>query len=83
MEKIKVNLKEIENTLEKCGNIVEPMFIKRKNFNELIIIDKEALERMFDQELIYHLKEAEEDVKNGRIRSVEEVFEELDKKYDI
>ncbi len=81
MRKI-IDIKEIENTLNENEDIVEPIIVKRKDKSDVIILSIDAYkEKLFEQEIIKHLKKSEEDIKNGRTIPAKKVFEELRAEY--
>jgi len=77
-----ITVREIESTLNKCDNIVEPIVVKRGNKRKVIIIDmEEYLEKLMELEIIKHLQKSEEDIEKGRTIPADKYFKELRLKY--
>lgn len=77
-----ITVKEIENTLNKCEEIDEPIVVKRDNKSDVVILSmKEYKEKLMELDIIKHLKKSEDDIENGRTISAEKLFEELRVEY--
>ena len=77
-----ITVREVEDVINSYTNIEEPIVIKRENKEDLIIISMEEFKkRTFLNELDNKLAEGEEDIKNGKVYSAREVFQELGEKY--
>lgn len=61
---------------------IQVQSVKEIKDEDLLIIDNEEYEKQkFFDEVERKLKEAEDDIKNGRVRPAREVFKELREKY--
>jgi PHD/YefM family antitoxin component YafN of YafNO toxin-antitoxin module len=70
---------EISNT---CHELEEPIFITKNGHGDMVVMSIETYERNLALADIYtKLAEAENDIKNGRVRPAREVFEELKTEY--
>ena len=77
-----ITVDEIEDTINNYTNIEEPIIVKRKNKNDLIIISMEEYKKkLFLLDLEKKLLEGEEDIKNNRVYAAKDVFEELREEY--
>ena len=77
-----ITVDEIEDTINNYTNIEEPIIVKRKNKNDLIIISMEEYKKkLFLLDLEKKLLEGEEDIKNNRVYDAKDVFEELREEY--
>ena len=77
-----ITVKDVENVINSYTSIEEPIIVKRDNKEDLIIISMEEFRKMaFLHELDNKLLVGEEDIKNGRVYSAREVFEELGEEY--
>ena len=77
-----ITAKEVEDVINSYTSIEEPIVVKRKNKDDLIIISMEEFKKMaFLHDLDQKLSEGEEDIKNGKVYSAKEVFEELGEEY--
>lgn len=77
-----ITVREVEDVINSYTNIEEPIVIKRENKEDLIIISMEEFKkRTFLNELDNKLAEGEEDIKNGKVYSAREVFQELGEKH--
>lgn len=77
-----ITAKEVEDVINSYTSIEEPIVVKRKNKDDLIIISMEEFKKMaFLHDLDQKLLEGEEDIKNGKVYSAKEVFEELGEEY--
>lgn len=81
MQKV-ITVEEMEKTVNKYTNIEEPIIVKRKNNNDLVILSMEEYKKkLFLNELDRKIKEGEEDIKNGRTHKLRDVFKELRSEY--
>ena len=79
---MQITVKEVEKTLNNYSNIDEPIFVKRENKDDVVILSlKEYKEKMLEKEIIEHLKKSEKDIENGKTISADKFFNELRKKY--
>lgn len=77
-----ITVNEIENTLNKCEEIEEPIVVKRDNKSDVVILSlKEYREKLMELDIINHLKKSEDDIKNGRTIPAEKLFKELRAEY--
>lgn len=77
-----ITVDKIEDTINNYTNIEEPIVVKRKNKNDLIIISMEEYKKkLFLLDLEKKLLEGEEDIKNNRVYDAKDVFEELMEEY--
>lgn len=77
-----ITVDEIEDTINNYTNIEEPIIVKRKNKNDLIIISvEEYKKKLFLLDLEKKLLEGEEDIKNNRVYDAKDVFEEFREEY--
>lgn len=67
-----------------CNKYNKPVFITKNGRGDLVVLSNAEYERLCGaQELHKLIDEGMKDVKAGNGRPVEEVFRELDKKYEI
>lgn len=80
---MQITTQEVEKTLEKIEIIEEPIIVKRKNKEDVIIISlQEYKEKMLKKEIIEKLKKSEEEIENGNGIDADIVFKELRDKYE-
>lgn len=73
------NIKELEKAINENGE----MIISKTN-DKIIIMDlKEYKEKLLRKDIEKHLLNAEEDIKNARVRDARDVFKEWKTKYGI
>ena len=83
---------ELRNTkkiTQICEEEQAPVFVTSNGFNKLVVMSDEVFnkyEEIFNKyfvlaEIYEKLSEAEDDIKENRVRSAKDVFGELDKKY--
>lgn len=73
-----VTIKELEN----IDNIEEPIIIKRKDKEDLVVISlKQYKKELFLTELSNKLEESEKQYAEGKTHDAEEVFGKLREKY--
>lgn len=73
------NIKELEKAINENGE----MIISKTN-DKIIIMDlKEYKENLLRKDIEKHLLNAEEDIKNARVRDARDVFKEWKTKYGI
>lgn len=79
---MKITTQEVEYTLNKYEEIDEPIFVKRENKTDVVILSmKEYKEKLQELEIIKHLQKSEDDIKNGRTTPAKEFFKELRTEY--
>ncbi len=77
-----IKVEEIEKTVNEYTNIEEPIIVKRKNNNDLVILSMEEYKKkLFLNDLNKKIQEGEEDIKNGKTQKLRDVFKELRSKY--
>lgn len=77
-----ITVNEVESTIKKYTNIVEPLLIKRENEEDLIIISAEEYKKkIFLAELAKKLEEGEEDIRNNKVHNARKVLKELREEY--
>ena len=80
---MQITTQEVEKTLEKIETIEEPIIVKRKNKEDVIIISlQEYKEKMLKKDIIEKLQKSEEEIKNGKGINADTVFKELRDKYE-
>ena len=79
---MQITTQEVEKTLNKYDNIDEPIFVKRKDKADVVILSinqyKEKIQKL---EIISHLKKSEKKIKNGRTTPAKDFFKELRNEY--
>lgn len=79
---MQITAQEVEKTLNKYEEINEPIFVKRNNKTDVVILSmKEYKEKLQELEIIKHLQKSEDDIKNGRTIPASEFFKELRAEY--
>ncbi len=79
---MQITTQEVEKTLNKYDNIDEPIFVKRKDKADVVILSiNEYKEKIQELEIISHLQKSEEDIKNGRTTPAKDFFKELRNEY--
>jgi len=77
-----IRVEEIEETINSYTNIEEPIIVKRKDKEDLVIISMEEYKKkIYFSELDKKLEEAEDDIENNRVYSAKEVLQEMREKY--
>ena len=77
-----ITIQEFENTVNSVENIDEPIVIKRKNKQDLVVISLEQYKKnLFLAELSNKLEKSEQEYKEGNIHNAREVFKKLREKY--
>lgn len=77
-----IKVEEIEKTVNEYTNIEEPIIVKRKNNNDLVILSMEEYKKkLFLNDLNKKIQEGEEDIKNGKTQKLRDVFKELRSEY--
>ena len=77
-----IHVDEMEKTVNKCTNIEEPIIVKRKNNNDLVILSiEEYKKKLFLNDLDKKIQEGEEDIKNGKTHKLRDVLKELRSEY--
>jgi len=83
---------ELRNTkkiTQVCEEEQAPVFVTSNGFNKLVVMSDEVFnkyEEIFNKyfvlaDIYQKLAEAEDDIKENRVRPAKDVFKELDKKY--
>ncbi len=79
---MQITTQEVEKTLNKYDNIDEPIFVKRKDKADVVILSiNEYKEKIQELEIISHLQKSEDDIKNGRTTPAKDFFKELRNEY--
>ena len=79
---MQIRTQEVEKTLNKYEEINEPIFVKRNNKTDVVILSmKEYKEKLQELEIIKHLQKSEEDIKNGKTTPASDFFKELRAEY--
>ena len=79
---IEITVQEIEETINSYTNIEEPIIVKRKDKEDLVIISMEEYKKkLYLAELDKKLLEGEEDIINDNIYDARDVLMELREKY--
>lgn len=82
MQKV-ISIKELEKTVNDIDEIQEPIIIKRKNKEDLVVLSlAEYKKKLFLTELSSKLAESEEQYESGQVYSAESVFKELKDKHE-
>lgn len=77
-----ISVDEVIDTINECTNIEEPIIVKRKNKEDLVIISIEEYKRkILMSELNKKVAEGEEDIEYGKIDDAKKVLKELRSKY--
>lgn len=77
-----ITVQEIEETINSYTNIEEPIIVKRKDKEDLIIISMEEYKKkLYLADLDKKLLEGEEDIINGDVYDARDVLMELREKY--
>lgn len=79
---MQITTQEVEQTLNRYEELDEPIFVKRENKTDVVILSmKEYKEKLQELEIIKHLQKSEDDIKNGRTTPAKEFFKELRAEY--
>ena len=79
---MQITTQEVEKTLNKYDNIDEPIFVKRKDKADVVILSiNEYKEKIQELEIIRHLQKSEDDIKNGRTTPAKDFFFVLRNEY--
>ena len=74
------NIKELETVVNQNGEMV----VSKNNRNNIVVMSMEEYKKkLMKDKTEKNLLEAEDDIKNGRIRDAKDVFEEWNVKYGI
>lgn len=77
-----ITIQEFENTVNSVENIDEPIIIKRKNKQDLVVISLEQYKKnIFLAELSNKLEKSEQEYKDGKIYNARDVLKKLRDKY--
>ena len=67
-----------------CKETKKPVYITVNGRGDLVLLDIEAYQKLeFELELLAGALRGEQDIKEGRSGSIDEMFERLGKKYDF
>lgn len=80
MQQVVRNIEEIESAIGQYGEIVVS---KNKKNNVVIMSMEEYRKKILNKQIEENLIESEMNIKNGKVREAEEVFEEWQSKYGI
>lgn len=75
-----ITIQEAQKILSE-DDVVESILIKRKNKNDVVIMDFEEYKKINETKLIKRLKRAEQQIKDGEVTDAKVVFEKLREKY--
>ena len=75
-----ITVQEVEKTLNE--DINETILVKRENRPDVIIMSIEEYRNIFELNLKEKLKNAEKEIKEGKVVCSEVVFAEMREKYD-
>lgn len=75
-----ITVREVEKTLNE--DINETILVKRENRPDVIIMSIEEYRKIFELNLKEKLKNAEKEIKEGKVVCSEVVFAEMREKYD-
>ena len=79
---MKITTQEVEKILNRYEELEEPIFVKRENKTDVVILSmKEYKEKLQELEIIKHLQKSEDDIKNGRTTPAKDFFKELRAEY--
>ena len=78
------DLKNTSEVSERCHATSEPIFITKNGYGDMVLMSMEAYEaKMRTLDIHEKLLQAEEQIKEGRIRPAEESLQELKAQYDV
>ena len=81
MQKV-ISVEEMEKTVNEYTNIEEPIIVKRKNNNDLVILSMEEYKKkLFLNELDKKIQEGEDDILNGKTYKLRDVIQEFRSEY--
>ena len=82
-----VPIRDLKNTTtisQLCREEDEPIFITRNGYGDMVIMSMETYEKnLFLSNVYGKLKEAKQDMKNGRYSSVEDAVSRIKEKYGL
>ncbi|MGM0414905.1 MAG: type II toxin-antitoxin system Phd/YefM family antitoxin [Bacillota bacterium] len=74
------DLKNIEKISELCHQSDEPIYITKDGYGDLVVMSKNSYEKKLARlELYEKIAKGEEDIENGNLSNIDEVFESLTK----
>lgn len=74
------DLKNIEKISELCHQSDEPIYITKDGYGDLVVMSKNSYEEKLARlELYEKIAKGEEDIENGNLSNIDEVFESLTK----
>ena len=78
------DLKNTSEVSERCHATSEPIFITKNGYGDMVLMSMETYEaKMRTLDIHEKLLQAEEQIKEGRIRPAEESLQELKALYDV
>ena len=78
------DLKDTSKISDMCHESLEPIYVTKNGYGDMVVMSMEAYEEMNHKKYIYdELALAEEDIKAGRTRDAFESLHEMRKKYGI
>ena len=78
------DLKNTSEVSERCHATSEPIFITKNGYGDMVLMSMETYEaKMLTLDIHEKLLQAEEQIKEGRIRPAEESLQELKAQYDV
>ena len=78
------DLKNTSEVSERCHATSEPIFITKNGYGDMVLMSMETYEaQMRTLDIHEKLLQAEEQIKEGRIRPAEESLQELKAQYDV
>ena len=78
------DLKNTSEVSERCHATSEPIFITKNGYGDMVLMSMETYEaKMRTLDIPEKLLQAEEQIKEGRIRPAEESLQELKAQYDV
>ena len=78
------DLKNTSEVSERCHATSEPIFITKNGTGDMVLMSMETYEaKMRTLDIHEKLLQAEEQIKEGRIRPAEESLQELKAQYDV
>ena len=77
-----ISVKELESTISLMDDIQEPIIVKRKDKQDLVVISLEQYKKeLFLAEISSKLEKSEKELEQGKVHSARHTFKELREKY--
>lgn len=77
-----ITVNELKNEVDSFDEVNEPIIVKRKNKQDLVVISLEQYKKqMFLEKLSSKLEKSKKEVEQGKIHSARTVFKEMKTKY--